>query len=311
MEHQIGNELILGNNSFYNGQVFDGIAADADWDSWSLGLFLFKLAETEDFPGGVTSNDDVNLYGLDFSFALGQSNLTPYYLYLHDGANGALRKNISTLGILWNRPTVDNDGWDLNLELAGQFGETGTDAATVDQGGILFEGWFGWTFGNAGRLHIGYLYASGDDGSDPTQNDGWNPLFEDGHAYNRLGNLDLFNANLRPTGLSGMTNVSDLSLGYTWAPGEDSKHSFFAALHQFNLDESGAADDDLGLEFDVTYSYEIVHNSTLQIGVGYLSAGDALGPLADDTTRLWVQIESSWGKAKPWTSIGQQSGWMN
>ena len=304
MEHQIGNELIIGNNSFYNGQVFDGITASSEYDSWGLDLFLFKVTE-----GPLTTpgdSDDTNLYGIDVDFMLGKAALTPYLLYLKD--DSAMKREIGTVGILYNRPNDDNNGWDLNLELAGQFGENGTGMATVDNKGIIFEGWFGWTFGDAGRIHVGALYASGSD--DPTEN-GWISLFEDGHAYNRLGNLDLFNAGL--TGTPGrMTNIQDLNVGYTWGPSADSKHQFFAALHQFTRPETvGGADDDLGIEFDVTYSYQIVHNSALQIGAGFLSAGDALGPLADDTMRLWLQVESSWGSAKPWTSIGQEKGWMN
>jgi hypothetical protein len=310
MEHQMGNELIIGNDSFYNGQVFDGVTANAEWDSWGLGLFLFKLEERDNlFPQSTGSSDDTNFYGADVHFNIGRSSLQPYLVYLRDDRNGAQRMNIQTVGALWKRPTVENKGFDWSAEYAQQFGETGTGGGEVDAKGYIFEGWFGWTIGKIGRFHVGALLASGDDAG--VDNDGWVPLFEDDHAYNRLGDLDLFNAVFNPPNNTGAgSNIEDINAGWTWDRGDESKHGFFAAVHQFNRPEA-VGDDDLGLEVDLTYAYDIVENSQLQIGAAYLSAGDLLPALTDDIMRFWIQIESSWGGAKPWSTIGQLPGWNN
>ena len=37
----------------------------------------------------------------------------------------------------------EHKGWALNLEAAGQTGDTGPDGAKVGCGGLLFEGWLG------------------------------------------------------------------------------------------------------------------------------------------------------------------------
>ena len=153
-----------------------------------------------------------------------------------------------------------------------------------------------WSFGNAGRVHVGYLLASGDDGSDPTETSAWMPLFEDPHANNRLGNLDLFASF---GGFGGMTNIADLSLGYNWWGGE--RHHALVAIHSFTRPETlGGLSDDIGMELDLEYDYAYARNSKLQIGVSTLFAGDAIKEITggedDNITRIWAQVHLNWGK---------------
>jgi len=301
----LGNELQLGNNDFYNGRVFDGIDVNGDFSSWDLHLYYKQLSET------FALRADSLLWGADAVINIGDTHIDPYVILLKSFAPGGTPVNntivppyaeIYTGGIHWERPiNEDHTGWDVSVELAGQFGDFGPSGNKIDVGGVIFEGWFGWGFGDAGRVHVGYLYASGDDGSDPTNNDAWIQLFPDPHQNNRLGNMDLFSGfgpNVAdPTG-AGMSNIQDISLGYDWWGGE--RHHAMAAVHSFTRPEVAAgANDDVGMELDLSYDYMYARNSRLEIGVSSLFSGDAIKDLTgfdDNLYRIWAQVHLNWGK---------------
>ena len=343
-EHAIGNELILGNNDFYNGLAFDGITLNGDFSSWDLNLWYHQLAET------FSNREDVGLFGVDAAFEFGSFNFAPYVVYSKshwDGLNtstlpGGIRPvflapkhDLWTLGVIFGMPgDEDHTGIDFSVELAGQMGETDIDSTdpttpAVDLKGYIFEGWFGFGFGGAGRIHIGTLYASGDDGTGVDANDNpneltaWVPLFEDPHAMNRLGDLDLFSGFAIPGGNVadplgfGMSNIWDINLGYDWWGGE--KHHAKVAVHYFTRPEVanfGDSDplapgiqeysDSIGTELDISYDYQYARNSKLEIGVATLFAGDFIkewtstlvnpGGYDDNITRIWAQLHLNWGK---------------
>ena len=306
-EKALGHELVVGDNDFYNGFVFDGIDVMADFSSVDLRLFWNQIDET------FTSREDTWFGGAYLDVEIGKTHLEPYLLFLksHDKGAGSFfgePGEVYTLGLMWQRPmNEERRGWDLSLEAAVQGGEIGVSGSEADNKGYIFEGWFGWGFGGAGRVHLGYLLASGDDGTD-ADNDAWIDLFADPHAYNRLGNLDLFaggfsnfGANNIVAGNGGMTNVSDINVGYNWWGGE--KHHILAALHKLDFVEevqAGTTDTDTGLEFDSEYGYSYADNAKFVVGFAYLNGGDALDQLAggsaDSITRGYAQLHINWGE---------------
>lgn len=305
-EHTLGNELHIGDVNFYNGQSFDGFDAQGNYDSWNLDLFFYQTQERSvtSVPGISTAANDVWFSGISSKVNLPlASYIEPYILNLRDGANGIAHMNFYTYGLLWKRPRVDESGWDLSFEIAGQTG-TAAGAAPgspeVDAAGLIMEGWFGWTFAEAHRVHVGYLWASGDDGTDPTTNDAWMPLFEDPHAYNRLGNLDLFASALSeiagiPVG-GGLTNVQDISIGYGFNKAGSAHHGLLAVHSLSFVEVAAGADDDIGIEYDLVYQYDRAENAVFELGFSYLTAGDAWGPDREDINRIWAQISLDWGR---------------
>lgn len=299
-EHVFGTELMIGNQDFYNGQFFDGARATLDKDSFDLDLFAYKIAENDIFftPGGevITGNEgDDTFYGATANVDLSLGNIEPYILYLRDGsAFTDDRLNLYTIGVNWGRLRSEmdgDDGLDWNLELAGQTGERKGGGSEVDVSASIVELWLGYNFG-ANRVHVGYLMASG---QDPNSNDieAFIPLFDDGHAYNRLGNLDLFNGD---NGFGRMSNVQDINLGYErWING--TKHYIMIAFHWLSLVES-AGEDDLGIETDLVYAYNYSNKVATEFGYSFLTAGDAAdqiaGGSADNVSRFWGQVRLRW-----------------
>ncbi|MFQ5669359.1 MAG: alginate export family protein [Acidobacteriota bacterium] len=349
-EHRLGNELMLGDLDFYNGISFDGVRAWFDWDSFNLGVYYYDISELNIRNGSILDGGDADatIFGIDGTWELGDTGgeIQPYILYYRDGQSFANDPNtpgfgvipsglqVTTIGILFHRPVdsredVDRNAFDYSIEAATQTGTFDTNASDQDLGGFIAEGWggFNWNHGrhSRSRVHIGGLFASGDD--DPTDNDigFFVPLFPDNHDYNRLGDLDLFAGALAPgsfssSGLStvgiggglgsGMTNISDINVGYeAWI--NDGRHYFMASIHTLNLtdnfifgtDLNGASaglnkNDDIGTEFDFKYKYQYNPNVGIEIGIATLSSGDLLDEIsqfntgndADDPMRAWGQI---------------------
>ena len=205
--------------------------------------------------------------------------ITPYILFARDGL---IDNSFYTIGADYGRAATMDTVFDWNLEVAAQFGDIGT----LDAGGSVIEAWWGYGWGDKGhhRVHLGGYLASGDDDASDSDADGFVPLFGDGHAMNRLGDLDFI----------GASNVTDLNVGYRYTS-DDENHSFNFSVHDFTVtDEMAGADDDLGTEFNINYGFQYSRNTAIEIGVATLSSGDALGTSADDVQRAWAQLKVTW-----------------
>jgi hypothetical protein len=166
-----------------------------------------------------------------------------------------------TIGAHWMRPMTSGEGtmnnFDWNVEVAFQTGDAGDPFAApgVDLSGYVAEGWFGWNFGGErshGRLHAGVFMASGDDPDTTDEIEDFTPLYGDFHANNRLGDLDFIESAVGPH------NITNINVGYQHWFGD---HSFMAAVHYNMLTEdTGFADDKLGLEIDLGYAFQYSKN---------------------------------------------------
>lgn len=317
-EHTLGTELHMGDADFYNGNAFDGIRAMWDTERFDLDLFHYVLDEFDDFAliiGAPAGDEDISFSGATLTWMIGDDQkVEPYVLYLRDGdINGP---KFYTVGARYGRDVatmadVEENPFDWNAEFAMQSGDFAPNAADLSIGGTIFEGWFGYNWGgdnSRSRVHIGALIASGDDDSGDGDFDAFIPLFPDDHNYNRLGDLDLFAGTNNTIGgfTGGMSNISDINLGWTWF---GAKQRLMVAGHWLTLTEDeGLPDDEIGQELDVIYNYQYSDHLGFEAGVGNLFAGDALettkvpvpppgGPVsvsADDIMRAWWQLRLRW-----------------
>lgn len=301
-EHTLGNELHIGDLDFYNGQAFDGARGMLDAERFDLDLFYYWINENDPFDlffVGSTRDEDITFQGATLNFPIGDTGqvVEPYLLFLRDGDySGGLGK-LYTLGALYGRQVnngddIQNNPFDWSVEAAIQTGDFQPNGADVDISANIIEGWFGYNWGDddsRSRVHVGVLRASGQDSSSKVKS--FIPLFGDGHAHNRLGDLDWIDL-LIGTGFAvGGPGITDINVGYNWWGG---KHNFMAALHQLSLTEDElTGEDDLGLELDVKYGFQYSDHLAFEAGIGWLSAGDLLDDLvgsADDITRAYWQF---------------------
>lgn len=310
-EHTFGTELLMGDNDFYTGQSFDGGRLMWGWDRFDLNAFYYKIVETNAVPVSISGgSNDTNFSGLTVDWVFENwGDFDAYLLWLQALA---IESSRATYGARWGRMIessndVSDNPFDWNIEAAFQSGDTGNPPTETDLSGDLVEGWFGWNWNHDGggrsRVHIGAVMASGDDPTTGAENEAFNPLFQDAHAHNRLGNLELISSNglfsVSPT----TTNIDDLNLGYEYWSSEG-RHGLGVAFHWLKLNEEvavpGGTDDDIGQAIDAWYDFKYNDNVAIEIGASTLLPGDlpdripAVAGSADDPLRTWAQVHLRW-----------------
>lgn len=310
-EHTLGTELLLGDNDFYTGQSFDGARMMWTNDKWDANLFYYKLVENN-FDNGLGlgfggDSQDTNFFGGTFDWKFekfgqldaywlrfqGLDDFTPFSVV--DGTG------IDTLGVRWGKMlgSKDDGMFDWNVEFATQTGDYGNGVGSTDVSSDVVEGWFGVNLfpgDSHHRFHVGVLQATGDD---PTTADDetFFPLFGDGHAYNRLGNLD--NLPGDPAQFFGVSNVQDVNVGWT-GKFMDGKHTVMAAVHAMKLDQPLVVngEDDLGMVVDLNYMYQWNKMIGFEVNLSQGQPGDfqdlLVGGSADSAARYYAQLHVRW-----------------
>jgi len=262
----MGTELFIGDNDYYNGQTFDGLTGDWEFENWTLHFGALTIEDRNlnfgvdcgAFAGSSCRDDNVELYSVGSSFDLGGDMdmiLEPYLLYYRDGSGtsgvdpaGNPGAKVYTIGARFVRDlALDDDRLiDWNAELAFQTGDVDVNGVNnsggtgTDLSAYIFEGWIGFNFGDEDlhhRFSAGYLATSGDDDFGDDDNEAFFPLFGDMHANNRLGNIDFggmelsgvigaIAPGLAPPGLD--TGIEDISIAYNGVMGN---HTWLVAIH--------------------------------------------------------------------------------
>jgi hypothetical protein len=129
------------------------------------------------------------------------------------------------------------------------------------------------------------------------------PLFGNTYAYNRLGDLDLFD----------ITDINDINLGYCYTTASE-KHKIGVMLHMFSLAEDVefqvgenefVTESNLGTELDVRYTLNVNEKTSFSAGYATLMPGDVFDAAitnatfggvksADSVSRLYAQVRVRW-----------------
>lgn len=296
-EHTYGTELLLGDADFYSGVSFDGARGFWAPQNWRIDAFYYRTAQ-RNFAGTPTTASDGNLFGATLDYAISQEigNVGGYVIVDQRPVYDVLTDNsrITTIGAHFVKLPSTSQPFDWNAEIAAQ---TGNNSGTtlpqeLKYSGLVGEGWFGYSFGSnvRSRVHAGILYASGDGDIADNKDKNFQPLYGDPHAWNRLGNLDIF----------PLSNIFDINVGYT-AAFSGGKHVLFGGVHVLSLDKVTApgGSKGIGTELDVTYDYRMNKNLGFEVGIANLFPGDAVKDSAapdsaSDPMRLWAQAKLSW-----------------
>jgi hypothetical protein len=313
-EHTLGNELHMGDADFYSGQYFDGIRGTLDFESWVLDVFHYWIEERNVLPGSLVGNapppfngnsNDRTFFGATAAFSVGDGHdLEPYVLQSKDNnwAGGAPggglflpAHEVTTIGVLYERPEEFDSPFDWSLEVAVQTGEVPSffcpgaplGATRCDLSSSVVEAAFGYTFGDEDearhRVGVGALLLG--DGDDTTEVESFVELFPDTHR--RAGMADVFSTISTMGGFFGDTfhNLSDIYLEWDWT---NDTHTFGAAYHMFTCTEEancfnfGGPDDDLGSEIDAWYNWTQSGNFDVHVGIAMWDPGDTFESVGFD-----------------------------
>lgn len=321
-EMTLPGEMLLGDNSRYDGRSIDGLHFSTD-DGAGLGLgFMYaRLVENDILESStgtlpiertqrvnkVDADADADLYGLYAVYTgLQDATIDAYLIYLtsreDDGTGDALYgtygdQNRWTFGArgAFDGKIGDQD-MDGHAEIAVQFGDVGDDDDISAVAAELEVGWIyqkdqEWQI----RLATGLNYATGDDDAADDDQERFNPLL--GDVEGRLGRADVII----------LSNIFAWYLEATAKPTADTELGI--AFLMFTAEEeddvvaggvargAGADDDAIGNELDIWGAYDVTDNFALSTGLSVLMPDEYLtgDPGEDDNMyRFFVEAKVVW-----------------
>ena len=267
---------------------FSGVVVDYKAEGWNLPFIWMKAYE-----GGMGSNkndQDVDYYALNPSFKYGNWKINPYFLYVYsdDGSMFTGTRGTSSV-ITVNDVGIWFAGADVDVKLAGwslwgtgiynggaaQRASTGKD---IDFGGYLLAAGGKGAVGPMG-LHGQFFWASGDDGTDPNDNDAFGTPGGNiqGNSYYWAeimghGIFDKQSSNNSPA--NHISNIWAVNGGASYQAIESLKLTldlWYASLVE-PLTPGGG--DVLGTEIDLVATYKVMPKLNLDLVGCYLFRGD-------------------------------------
>ena len=301
--------------------------ADVNFGDWNLKLgtqgkcwargFLF----CDDFTGGIIrymgddmiipfiwikayeggtgdeANDfDVDYYGADPSFTMGELKLNPFVMYAKSedasawastNANEAV--DVFYLGLNVDYATDMFSAWFTGIYETGSVDMVSGDDLDVAASLAAVGGSFNL---DALSIHAQAFYATGDDdANDGDANDFYVPKGASYYWAEIMGYGMIDYAVSAGSPADQITNIMAVNLGVD-VPLD--KLTLTVDIWNANLVEDNAdGDADLGTEIDVAAAYQLLDDLKLQVVAAYLSAGDATGGGDENPTEVGAQLSLS------------------
>jgi hypothetical protein len=301
-----GDERLLGPLDWTNlGRTFDAARFHYEGGDWWVDIFAASVVTFDpdrlngsDFFNNQGVGRDQVLSGIYFSSTgLIDWQVTDLYaLHLHESSIAG-DTNFMTLGTRMKADPKKLGGWDYDTEMAVQFGEVRDKdlAAFAGHWGIGYN-WLKHPW--KPRLGIEYNFATGD--SDATDGDvnTFQNLFPTNHKF--YGYMDVF----------AWQNIHNPAVSFSVQPTAKLKAQI--DYHLFWLVDTGdawyrangvtavrpitpGADNFAGSELDVTLTYKVNKNLSLQAGYSHFFAGDYLSDAgskaSDDADFAYMQVQ--------------------
>ncbi len=316
-EMEFGNQLILGNNSFYDGTVHDGLVVSLDRSLESDFRLHFAYAKQAASDTGIASSvksfdedEFVALYGEIFPAENVQIDAYALYFNARSGVNdifvtgstafifdGALTPPILgrhwTLGARVQATQIDLFGGPLtlNAEAAFQFGEDDSAAGRRSIHGWTTEFVSNWRIPDDGDLKpiatVAYLYAGGGEPG-ATGAIGFQPLFVNRHFESLSKNARDDHTRVYYPGGGRYGNMDEIPLfnihalkaavSFEVSQGVEVGAAYiFAAAADDQGDGTGA----YGHEFDLFASYVYSNNLQFAANLGLFLPGKTARDLSN------------------------------
>lgn len=136
---------------------------------------------------------------------------------------------------------------------------------------------------DAGFVHGAFLYATGDDGSDPTENTAYTPPSPYVVTAEIMGAGSTIDGTFGPQSLGwGFTNIMMANVGTTLKPADKvsvSVDGWYGAL----AEDNAAGNTEIGFEIDGKVTFRVLEKLRIDVFAAYLIAGDATNDAAGNT----------------------------
>lgn len=256
---KLGIQAAVVARGFIFDDDFSGAMITGNFGSVSVPL-MYASVESEDAGGGTADED---LFGALASVKISDAIKVVPYVVWHTRSNEAT-DNLY-LGVDFDMTMDALSAWATGIynggEIAGVDNQAFLVAAGVD----------------AGIAHGQAFYATGDDGTDATQNDAFVVAPGASYYWSEIMGLGVFDNRASANApANGISNVAAFNAGVTIKPMDKLKIDadvWYAML----AEDNAAGDNELGLELDGKITYSIMDNLTAEYVLAYLIAGDATG----------------------------------
>ncbi|MCB9849508.1 MAG: alginate export family protein [Phycisphaerales bacterium] len=289
---------LVARNRFRNStNSFDGfrLRIGDEQSVWEIDTFAFQPVERRErqFDHG---DDERWFYGITGYWRGWSPNITlePYYFILDEDRKGRTRQDreIHTLGV-HGFGLFGDSGFDYDFDVAGQFGEVGSDnhcafAAHAEVGYSFDHAW-------KPRLAAMFDYATGDENPNDGSSERFDRLF--GAAHNFYGHSDQFiwSNTINPALYLSLKPTNQLHVeGFYRAYWLESDRDSWASTGL--VDRDGRSGNFVGQELDVRVRYKIDPRALLDIGYAHFFPGDVprnTSADADDSDFFYVAMTLS------------------
>lgn len=291
MELAYANERLIGSVGWSNvGRSFDAGILNYKGKSFKADLFSARVVETNptassDAAGTTRDFGDADLLGIHSEFMPTEGMSVQPFVYLNttkiDDGSTATKDNsemdyLSTLGLYYNFK-MDNG---LSIEADGAYQIGKNDVTDVDTKAFMFginaSMWFGDSDRKIG-VKAGFDMLSGDDGSDPTENETFNTLYATNHKF--YGAMDYFLGN--PT-----EGLQDIFFGLGYKNGK--VYGANLDVHLFFSPEDFANENNYGTEADFSLWWKLNPNTKLYGGFSTFSPEKIMKAKIGNDTAFWT-----------------------
>lgn len=274
---------------------FSGAVVTYMGDDMEIPFFWIKAYEGYNDPTDpdLYDNDfDVDYYGVDPTFSMGDIQLNPVLMYITsaDAQNWAKTADYEALNLYYLGVNLDYAAdmfsvWFTGIYQSGTLEELASgDDVNVAASLAAVGGAYNM---DAFSVHAQAFYASGDDDANTF-------MIPKGQSYYwaeimGYGLIDEAVSDSAPG--DQISNIMAFNVGVTVPLG---KLTLMADLWNASLAEDNASGDkDLGTEIDLAASYPLKENVKLQAVAAYLLAGDATGGGDENPTEVGVRLSLS------------------
>ncbi|MDD5097135.1 MAG: alginate export family protein [Candidatus Omnitrophica bacterium] len=289
---QVGSNVVNIPTDLTERKAFDAIRATLDYDPLVVDLMYAKISEDS-----TIRNNDINLYGINATYALNKkTNISGYYFLKSDNNAGTSNSNgkadkVNTVGILVSSTPIDD--LTLSLEGAYQFGkyDDSVNAQYSQRRSYAIQAMADYTFSKVKMtpsIGASYTYLSGNKSGTQSSQGSWDSMFYDQKlssiAYALLGFTDLSAYNLRASckpvedvTLSMVYGYYDFARAKDGAWGYGSSHLYDGSTQYYTSASTPlrAGKSHLGDEIDATVTYDYTEDVQFGLTGGIFMPGKA------------------------------------
>jgi len=267
-------------------KAFDAVRATLNYDKLVIDLVYSKVSE-----GTLNIEDDVTLYGFNAGYDISDETMAEVYLLAKDkdaATAGYDNDRVATVGGRIETSMVDN--LDLYAEYAYQFGgeySAGVTKLSRDAYAVQVGAVYNFQDERKSKVGVEYTYLSGDDDSTDSDQQAWDPMFED-QRVGEIANLLFDNTNLQYVKLSASSNLREdiraaidayyLRLAEKSSDAISNNTVIDDFSYSLNSDEK-----DLGWEIDTSLVYDYTEDVQLGLVAGWYIPGDYFTDSNDET----------------------------